>query len=90
MAAATVAAIVLLAQRDALARVHDWLFAADPVMGAVQESVSILRTSDGRVDLVEARVWMGRFFLATPLLLAFLGGAAVPAHAGVTCRWHSR
>ena len=70
---AVAAAVVLLAQRDALARVHDWLFAADPFMGAVQESVSILRTSDGRLDLTEARVWMGRFFLATPLLLVFLG-----------------
>ncbi|MFN8600133.1 MAG: STT3 domain-containing protein [Candidatus Binatia bacterium] len=67
----------LVVQHDALVRVHEWLFAADPFMGAVQESVSIVRTSDGRFDLVEARVWMGRFFLATPLLLAFLGARIV-------------
>lgn len=73
IASAAVATGALVVQRDALARVHDWLFAADPFMGAVQESVSIVRTSDGRFDIVEARVWMGRFFLATPLLLAFLG-----------------
>ena len=62
----------LLLQGDVLHRVRDWLFAADPFMGAVQESVSIVRTSDGRFDLVGPRVWMGRFFLATPLLLALL------------------
>ncbi|MBY0278088.1 hypothetical protein K2Z84_22365 [Candidatus Binatia bacterium] len=64
--------VLLLVQGDALRRVHEWMFAADPFMGAVQESVSILRTSDGRFDLNEARVWMGRFFLATPLLLGLL------------------
>jgi asparagine N-glycosylation enzyme membrane subunit Stt3 len=72
-ASGTVVVFALVLQRDALARVHDWLFAADPFMGAVQESVSILRTSDGFFDLTECRVWMGRFFLATPFLLGFLG-----------------
>lgn len=72
IAAAAAGVTLLVLQGDALRRVHEWMFAADPFMGAVQESVSILRTSDGRFDLDESRVWMGRFFLATPLLLGWL------------------
>ena len=71
-AAGAAALAALLVQGDALHRVRDWLFAADPFMGAVQESISIVRTSDGFFDFAGPRVWMGRFFLATPLLLALL------------------
>ena len=72
LAAGGAALAALLLQGELLGRVRDWLLAADPFMGAVQESVSIVRTSDRRFDFSGPRVWMGRFFLATPLLLALL------------------
>ncbi len=64
-------AIAVLSAFGALGDARNWLLSrSDPFMGAVQESVPILRTSDGRLDLFGAQVWMTRFFLASPLLLA--------------------
>lgn len=67
-----VAAIGLALERDHAAGVLRWLSASDPFMGAVQESVSIVFTSDGRLDLHEPQIWMTRFFVAAPLLLVVL------------------
>jgi len=69
---AGVAALGLVLERDVVAGVVRWLTASDPFMGAVQESVSIVFTSDGRLDLQEPQVWMTRFFVVVPLLLAVL------------------
>lgn len=66
------AAAAVLLQRDLAAAVLRWFLASDPFMGAVQESVSIVFTSDGRLDLREPQIWMTRFFLAVPVLLALL------------------
>lgn len=68
--AAMLLALVLLLTRDAAARIAGWLLAGDPFMGAVQESVPILFTSDGRLDPWDVQVWMGRWFLVVPFLLA--------------------
>jgi len=70
---AGVVGLALAIEGQVAASVLRWLRASDPFMGAVQESVSIVFTSDGRLDLSEPQIWMTRFFLVVPLLLAVLG-----------------
>jgi len=72
VAAAALVGAALLVERDVVAGVLSWLRAADPFMGAVQESVSIVFTSDKRLDLEGPQIWMSRFFFLAPLLLAWL------------------
>lgn len=69
---AALAALLVAARWRELAGALRWVAGADPFMGSVQEVVSIVRTSDGRLDLAGALRWMSGFFLATPLLLVLL------------------
>ncbi len=71
-AGAALAALLVAVRWRELAGALRWVVGADPFMGSVQEVVSIVRTSDGRLDLAGAQRWMSGFFLATPLLLTLL------------------
>ena len=71
-ALASLVVVALALERSAVEGVLRWLSASDPFMGAVQESVSILFESDGRLDLLGPQIWMTRFFFVVPVLLAIL------------------
>ncbi|MFM7737217.1 MAG: STT3 domain-containing protein [Alphaproteobacteria bacterium] len=64
-------ALALPRARTVLGDAWTWVVARnDPFMGAVQESLPIFHGPDGGIDLEGPRIWMTRFFLASPLLLA--------------------
>jgi len=72
LAIAAAALAALLLEWNRVAGALRWVLASDPFMSAVQESVSIVLTSDGRLDLGEPGVWMTRFFFVVPVLLGLL------------------
>lgn len=56
--------------RSALGEIARWILAEDSFMDSVQEAVPILRGPDGGLDLDGPQIWMTRFFLVSPFMLA--------------------
>lgn len=56
----------------ALAEAAGWIFARDDFMSSIQEVVPIFLRSDGTLDLSAPTIWLTRFWLVVPVLLALL------------------